>query len=216
MSTELPVFGLRPFRELRSRTRKLPNPRSSIFSPRFSVSVMLSKMISTNCSASFFVMSASFATFSTRSAFVIVYSPKHVSPGWAKRQLRIEVQKLLMPTLFPTPQQPPLSRSPVGLPTLRAHFLFLCELQRPHSRTRPQLMNRSQVLLLPLAGQLEPLGHSQLQPALPRPGLVLSWPLPAMPQLRERTQYSPQAEFQWQELKSPRPYDLSFSFDRAL
>src|SRR5688572_11617961 len=75
MSTAAPVFGLRPFLELRSRTRKLPKPRSSIFSPPLSVSTMLSKIISTSCSASFLVISASFATFSTRSAFVILIYP---------------------------------------------------------------------------------------------------------------------------------------------
>src|SRR6185369_2748816 len=76
MSTALPVFGLRPRRELRSRTRKLPKPRSSIFSPLLREAVMLSKIISTRASASFLVMSASLATFSTRSALVIVSSPQ--------------------------------------------------------------------------------------------------------------------------------------------
>src|SRR5215203_1182355 len=33
-STLSPVFGLRPLRGSRRRRRKLPNPRSSIFSPR--------------------------------------------------------------------------------------------------------------------------------------------------------------------------------------
>src|SRR4029077_10316694 len=46
-------------------------PLSSIFSPLLSVSIMLSNIISTNCSASFLVISASSATFSTKSAFVI-------------------------------------------------------------------------------------------------------------------------------------------------
>src|SRR5687768_4165303 len=70
-STLSPVFGLRPFRGSRLRRRKLPNPRSSIFSPRCSASMMLWKTVSTMTSECFFVRSETRETSSTSSALVI-------------------------------------------------------------------------------------------------------------------------------------------------
>src|SRR6185295_7292839 len=69
--TGSPVLGFLPRRAPRSRTRKLPKPRNSIFSPWFNVSMMLSKTISTKRSASFLVSSAARATSSTSSALVM-------------------------------------------------------------------------------------------------------------------------------------------------
>src|SRR3989304_5889965 len=43
METFSPVLGLRPSLDLRRRTVKLPNPRISIFSPRWRASLMLWK-----------------------------------------------------------------------------------------------------------------------------------------------------------------------------
>src|ERR1051326_9216919 len=54
--------------------RKLPNPRNSTLSPFASASVMLSKMVLTMVSVSFFVRLESLETSSIRSAFVIVDS----------------------------------------------------------------------------------------------------------------------------------------------
>src|SRR4051795_4604531 len=71
-STLSPVFGLRPFRGSRLRRRKLPNPRSSIFSPRCSASMMLRKTVSTITSECFFVRSETRDTSSTSSAFVML------------------------------------------------------------------------------------------------------------------------------------------------
>src|SRR5688500_2589070 len=69
-STLSPVFGLRPFRGSRFRRRKLPNPRSSIFSPRCSASTMLLKTVSTMTSECFLVRSETRETSSTSSALV--------------------------------------------------------------------------------------------------------------------------------------------------
>src|SRR5260221_4148313 len=71
-STLSPVFGLRPLRGSRRRSRKLPNPRSSIFSPRCSASMMLLKTVSTMTSECFFVRAETRETTSTSSAFVML------------------------------------------------------------------------------------------------------------------------------------------------
>src|SRR3954449_1230472 len=71
-STLSPVFGLRPFRGSRLRSRKLPNPRSSIFSPRCSASMMLRNTVSTITSECFFVRSDTRETSSTSSALVML------------------------------------------------------------------------------------------------------------------------------------------------
>src|SRR5215467_7205669 len=71
------VLGLRPFRELRWRIRKLPKPRSSTLSPFDNASVMLSKIVLTIVSVSFLVRLETFETSSIRSAFVIVYSRRN-------------------------------------------------------------------------------------------------------------------------------------------
>src|SRR5262245_57499940 len=73
-STLSPVFGLRPLRGSRWRRRKLPNPRSSIFSPRCRASMMLLKTVSTISSECFLVRSETRETSSTSSAFVMVPS----------------------------------------------------------------------------------------------------------------------------------------------
>src|SRR3982751_498772 len=67
-----PVFGLRPLRGSRRRRRKLPNPRSSIFSPRCRASMMLLNTVSTMTSECFFVRSETLETSSTSSAFVML------------------------------------------------------------------------------------------------------------------------------------------------
>src|SRR5688572_5809056 len=74
-STLSPVFGLRPFRGSRRRSLKLPNPRSSIFSPRWSASMMLLNTVSTMTSECFFVRSETRETSSTSSAFVMLPAP---------------------------------------------------------------------------------------------------------------------------------------------
>src|SRR6185503_1745331 len=56
-STLSPVLGLRPLRGSRWRRRKLPNPRSSILSPRCSASTIVWKTVSTMTSECFFVRS---------------------------------------------------------------------------------------------------------------------------------------------------------------
>src|SRR4051794_40442781 len=71
-STLSPVFGLRPLRGSRLRRRKLPNPRSSIFSPRCSASMMLRNTVSTITSECFLVRSDTRETSSTSSAFVML------------------------------------------------------------------------------------------------------------------------------------------------
>src|SRR5439155_7975280 len=71
-STLSPVFGLRPFRGSRLRSRKLPNPRSSIFSPRCSASMMLRNTVSTITSECFLVRSDTRETSSTSSALVML------------------------------------------------------------------------------------------------------------------------------------------------
>src|SRR3954466_8972030 len=71
-STLSPVFGLRPLRGSRRRRRKLPNPRSSIFSPRCRASMMLLNTVSTMTSECFFVRSETLETSSTSSAFVML------------------------------------------------------------------------------------------------------------------------------------------------
>src|SRR3954454_9825021 len=71
-STLSPVFGLRPLRGSRLRSRKLPNPRSSISSPRCSASMMLRNTVSTITSECFLVRSDTRDTSSTSSAFVML------------------------------------------------------------------------------------------------------------------------------------------------
>src|SRR6476619_4704936 len=71
-STLSPVLGLRPFRGSRRRKRKLPNPRSSIFSPRCNASMMLLNTVSTMTSECFLVRSETRDTSSTSSAFVML------------------------------------------------------------------------------------------------------------------------------------------------
>src|SRR5688572_11441121 len=56
----------------RRRRRKLPNPRSSIFSPRCSASMMLLNTVSTMTSECFFVRSDTRDTSSTSSALVML------------------------------------------------------------------------------------------------------------------------------------------------
>jgi integration host factor subunit beta len=74
-STLSPVFGLRPLRGSRFRRRKLPNPRSSIFSPRCRASMMLLKTVSTMTSECFLVRSDTRETSSTSSALVMLPAP---------------------------------------------------------------------------------------------------------------------------------------------
>src|ERR1700730_11920425 len=71
-STLSPVLGFRPFRGSRLRRRKLPNPRSSIFSPRCKASMMLLKTVSTMTSECFLVRSETRETSSTSSALVML------------------------------------------------------------------------------------------------------------------------------------------------
>src|SRR5258706_5881801 len=71
-STLSPVFGFRPLRGSRLRRRKLPNPRSSIFSPRCSASMMLLNPVPTMTSECFFVRSDTRDTSSTSSALVML------------------------------------------------------------------------------------------------------------------------------------------------
>src|SRR5688572_2316971 len=59
----------------RRRRRKLPNPRSSIFSPRCSASMMLLNTVSTMTSECFLVRSETRDTSSTSSAFVMLPAP---------------------------------------------------------------------------------------------------------------------------------------------
>src|SRR5205823_11407280 len=54
MVISLPVCGFRPTRAFLSRTTKLPKPLILIFSPRSSVSLMVSNTVSTISAASFF------------------------------------------------------------------------------------------------------------------------------------------------------------------
>src|SRR5690606_27720850 len=70
-STLSPVLGLRPLRDSRRRRRKLPNPRSSIFSPRCRASTMLWNTASTMTSECFLVRSDTLETSSTSSALVM-------------------------------------------------------------------------------------------------------------------------------------------------
>src|SRR5205814_7785852 len=67
-----PVLGLRPTRPRRSRVRKLPKPRISIFSPFCKAPMMLSNMVSTIVSDSLRGSSVTFKTSSIRSALVSV------------------------------------------------------------------------------------------------------------------------------------------------
>ena len=71
-STLSPVLGLRPLRGSRWRSRKLPKPRSSIFSPRCRASMMLWNTVSTMTSECFLVRSETRETSSTSSAFVML------------------------------------------------------------------------------------------------------------------------------------------------
>src|SRR5262245_8719477 len=71
-STLSPVFGFRPLRGSRFRSRKLPNPRNSIFSPRCKASMMLLNTVSTMTSECFLVRSDTRDTSSTSSAFVML------------------------------------------------------------------------------------------------------------------------------------------------
>src|SRR5437764_14980442 len=77
-STFSPVFGFRPVRDFRLRSRKLPKPRSSIFCPLRSDSTMESKTMLTIVSACFLVSCTTLATSSTSSALVI--TPALFSP----------------------------------------------------------------------------------------------------------------------------------------
>src|SRR6476659_5520204 len=86
-STLSPVFGLRPLRGSRLRSRKLPNPRSSIFSPRCSASMMLLKTVSTITSECFFVRSETRDTSSTSSALVMLPPGVFTVAPHAKLQL---------------------------------------------------------------------------------------------------------------------------------
>src|SRR5262245_29259183 len=74
-TTPTPVLGLRPAREPRRRSRKLPKPRSSILSPFCSASMIDVKTASTITSECFRVRSEVRATSSTSSAFVMGASP---------------------------------------------------------------------------------------------------------------------------------------------
>src|ERR1700730_3650265 len=87
-STLSPVLGFRPFRGSRLRRRKLPNPRSSIFSPRCNASMMLLNTVSTMTSECFLVRSETRETSSTSSAFVMLppvvmglFSPQRLDAG---------------------------------------------------------------------------------------------------------------------------------------
>src|SRR6267142_3282993 len=71
-STLSPVFGFLPLRGSRLRSRKLPKPRSSIFSPRCSASMMLLNTVSTMTSECFLVRSDTRDTSSTSSALVML------------------------------------------------------------------------------------------------------------------------------------------------
>src|ERR1700752_3718951 len=71
-STLSPVLGLRPLRGSRFRGGNLPKPRSSIFSPRCSASMMLLNTVSTMTSECFLVRSETRETSSTSSAFVML------------------------------------------------------------------------------------------------------------------------------------------------
>src|SRR6266545_4177454 len=70
-ATLTPVFGFRPMRAPRSRSRKEPKPRSSIFWPSFRERTIASNTVSTMVSACFLVTSVATATRSINSAFVI-------------------------------------------------------------------------------------------------------------------------------------------------
>src|SRR6185295_3724666 len=70
-STPAPVLGLRPVRLSRRRTRKLPKPRSSIFSPLCRASMIEVKTASTMTSECFRVRSETLDTASTSSALVM-------------------------------------------------------------------------------------------------------------------------------------------------
>src|SRR5688572_27984785 len=74
-STLSPVLGFRPWRDLRCRMRKLPKPRSSIFSSLRSASTIESKTVLTITSECFLVRSDTRATSSTSSALVIDAPP---------------------------------------------------------------------------------------------------------------------------------------------
>src|SRR5687768_5792320 len=88
-STLSPVFGLRPLRGSRLRRRKLPKPRSSIFSPRLRASMMLSKTVSTMTSECFFVRSDTRDTSSTSSAFVIGFGWGGLQPARTSLVLQV-------------------------------------------------------------------------------------------------------------------------------
>src|SRR6185295_14673216 len=89
-STLSPVFGLRPVRAPRWRMRKLPNPRSSIFSPDLSDRTMLSKTSLTMISACFLVSCVVRATSSTSSALVIPSRANTVDPQFPEKIARDE------------------------------------------------------------------------------------------------------------------------------
>src|SRR4029079_12508271 len=95
-STLSPVFGLGPLRGSGRRRRKLPNPRSSIFSPRWSASMMLLKTVSTMTSECFFVRSETRETSSTSSAFVML-PVFMVAPAGRSRQLPAAVTSCRYP-----------------------------------------------------------------------------------------------------------------------
>src|SRR6476620_4281662 len=93
-STLSPVFGLRPLRGSRFRSRKLPNPRSSIFSPRWSASMMLLNTVSTMTSECFLVRSETRDTSSTSSALVML-------PPGVFKLLLLEGDVLPVPEVVP-------------------------------------------------------------------------------------------------------------------
>src|SRR4051812_41197712 len=71
ISISWPVCGLRPTRDFFSRTTKLPNPESLIFSPRSSVSFKVSNTISTISADSFLENPTLLHTLSMTSALVM-------------------------------------------------------------------------------------------------------------------------------------------------
>src|SRR5215475_11517700 len=71
MATVAPVWGLRPSRGRRARTRKLPNPRNSTWSPASRASMILCQNSCTTVSACRFGHASVAATCSTSLALVM-------------------------------------------------------------------------------------------------------------------------------------------------
>src|SRR5262249_423801 len=94
-ATLTPVFGFRPMRAPRSRSRKEPKPRSSIFCPSLSDFTIASKTVSTIVSACFLVTSVAPATPSISSAFVISPSPARPNSTLGNRVLLLPGPLLL-------------------------------------------------------------------------------------------------------------------------